>query len=98
MTDREKPKFGGDVDCAALANISAMRNSCSQFFSASAFRNAMYLFSLFLSSSAIILKGLSEVSAITFKLFATLLKACLFDLTCCLFLSEATTIFCLFVS
>ena len=27
-----KPMFGGDVSCAALANISAMRNSCSRFF------------------------------------------------------------------
>ena len=95
---RLKPKFGGDISCAALANIAAMRTSCSRFFSASSLWNAMYLPSLLLSSSAIILKCLSEVSAITFKLFATSHKACLFDLTCCLFLWGATTIFCLFVS
>ena len=67
------------------------------FFRAFSLWNAMYLPFLLLSSSAINLKCLSEVSAITFKLFATSLKACLFDLTCCLFLWGAT-IFCLLVS
>ena len=93
-----KAEFGGYISCAALTNISAMRNSCSQFFSASSLWNAMYLLSLLFSSSAIILKCLGEVSAITFKLFATSLKASLFDHTCCLFFWGVTTIFCLFVS
>ena len=90
VTDRKvtETKIWWDVSCAALANISAMHNSCSRFWSASSLRNAMHLPSLLLSSSAIILKCLSEVSAITFKLFATSVKACLFDLTCCLFCEE----------
>ena len=88
-----KQKFGKDVGCAALENISAMLNACSQFFPVFSLRSAMHLFSLIWSSSAIILKRLSEVFAITFKLYAT----SLFDLTCWLFLWGTTTIFCLFL-
>lgn len=70
-----------------------MHNSCSQFFLASSHWSSVYLFSLLWSFSGIVLKCLSEVSAVIYKLFATWLKARLVDLTCCLFLWRATTIF-----
>ena len=70
-----------------------MHNSCSQFFLASSHWSSVYLFSLLWSFSGILLKCLSEVSAVIYKLFATWPKAHLVDLTCCLFLWRTTTIF-----
>ena len=83
----------GNCGCGALANIWAIRSSCSLLFSVSSLWNERYPSSRFLSSSITILLFFWKVPASAFNPFAISLNACLLDLTYLAFLWGPTTTF-----